>query len=640
MASRGRSVSELKTGMQELAGQVAEFGVTPQEVCDLITASLMADVGELRNVELLSVYATHADPRLRAVVVLHEASSQDHVLRLSKDANRVVRALARVRLGWRKQKANPEETSGTRSQADRNVCRPLRTNKAPSTVRGTGLSAQRVEPSREDHNPSIERSLEVSEKALTEEQWRVLEHPPEAHLTVHAYAGTGKTSTLVDYATKWSSRSGLYLAFNSAISKEARDKFAGKNVKVMTLHSLAYAKLGIGRLQKHLRKSLSRASIHAAAREVLGQEIDAVAARNILGTLRNYLMSDSTVVLDCHIEAPAADVELAEHREATRLIIQYFMEFTRGGRQFTHDMYLKKFAIEEQARLEVDYVMVDEAQDMNPLMISILQGFHLPLLVVGDEYQAIYAFRGAISAMTRFPGSTAALSRSWRFGKSVAAIANSILECTSRPPTTPVGGNPQRATRICAGQNGGGLVLARTNGRLFEYLLGVNQRFFISGGFDQFRGEILAAVDLSEGKSSTHRSPLPFRTWDELQDAGEDGDPTAMRLVRLLGSYGGARLRKALNELRENAVENVEDAEVHLSTAHKAKGLESDSVTMLDDFVSLSERRLLRSKAVQEGTWNSRKQEAFDQEHHLLYVSATRAKYQLHLPPALLSDVT
>ena len=62
-------------------------------------------------------------------------------------------------------------------------------------------------------------------------------------LVVRAYAGTGKTTTLVKYAHNNLNSRILYIAYNRGIRDEAREKFPA-NVDCKTSHQLAYATIG------------------------------------------------------------------------------------------------------------------------------------------------------------------------------------------------------------------------------------------------------------------------------------------------------------------------------------------------------------------------------------------------------------
>jgi superfamily II DNA or RNA helicase len=73
----------------------------------------------------------------------------------------------------------------------------------------------------------------------TDEQDRAVEKfRTRRPLKIAAFAGTGKTSTLIFMARSRRS-SGLYLAFNKAIATEAKQKFP-QTVDCRTTHSLAY----------------------------------------------------------------------------------------------------------------------------------------------------------------------------------------------------------------------------------------------------------------------------------------------------------------------------------------------------------------------------------------------------------------
>ena len=46
-----------------------------------------------------------------------------------------------------------------------------------------------------------------------------------------------------------------------------------------------------------------------------------------------------------------------------------------------------------------DLLLLDEAQDMNPCMLSVCLQQSVPKIVVGDQHQQIYSFRGAVNAL-------------------------------------------------------------------------------------------------------------------------------------------------------------------------------------------------------------------------------------------------
>lgn len=90
-----------------------------------------------------------------------------------------------------------------------------------------------------------------------------------------------------------------------------------------------------------------------------------------------------------------------------------------------------------------------------------------------------------------------------------------------------------------------------------------------------------------------------------------------------------------LERLARYARSHPREARLHLSTAHRAKGLEADTATLLDDFWSLERRVSYRDYLTEKKEWTAIKARDFDQELNLLYVAVTRAKERLFLPTEL-----
>ncbi|HDQ6876676.1 TPA: DNA helicase, partial [Escherichia coli O166:H28] len=76
----------------------------------------------------------------------------------------------------------------------------------------------------------------------TDEQYAIINWQGQ-QLVVNAFSGTGKTSTLVQFARARPDSRMLYLAYNRAIRDEAERKFPF-NVECRTSHQLAYARVG------------------------------------------------------------------------------------------------------------------------------------------------------------------------------------------------------------------------------------------------------------------------------------------------------------------------------------------------------------------------------------------------------------
>ena len=83
------------------------------------------------------------------------------------------------------------------------------------------------------------------------------------------------------------------------------------------------------------------------------------------------------------------------------------------------------------------YVMVDEYQDTNKIqaeIVSLLAGSHGNIMVVGDDSQSIYSFRGAtirniLEFPENFPGcTTIKLEENYRSTQAILNVANEILK--------------------------------------------------------------------------------------------------------------------------------------------------------------------------------------------------------------------
>jgi hypothetical protein len=131
----------------------------------------------------------------------------------------------------------------------------------------------------------------------------------------------------------------------------------------------------------------------------------------------------------------------ALHTELGRLVMPFagkawadLQNPDHGVVRFDHDHYLKIWAL-TQPTIPVDFLLLDEAQDTNPVVEQVFldQRDHAQLVMVGDSAQAIYGWRGARDVMTGFDGTRLSLSRSFRFGPALAAEANRWLAAADAP---------------------------------------------------------------------------------------------------------------------------------------------------------------------------------------------------------------
>ncbi|WP_328514065.1 UvrD-helicase domain-containing protein [Streptomyces mirabilis] len=454
------------------------------------------------------------------------------------------------------------------------------------------------------------------------------------HLALQAGAGTGKTTTLAELAHA-TSRRGRYLAYNRAIAQDARTRFPA-TVSCKTAHALAYAAVG----HRYTRR------LNAPRRPAwqTGQALGITKAIRIgerdlsQKTLSNAALR--TVARFCHTADPAItrhhvpSLRGLEDRALHAQLAAHLVPFARkawgdlqhpddGAVRFDHDHYLKIWAL-ASPKIDTDFLLLDEAQDTNPVVeqIFLAQRSHAQLVMVGDSAQAIYDWRGAKDVMTGFDGTQLALSQSFRFGPRLADEANRWLAIADAPlrltgtETVPTELGP--VTRPDA-------VLCRTNvGAMAQVmeLLATRYRVALVGGGDSLCALALAARDLKEGRRTTHPELVLFPSWGELQDyaahdpAGRDLQP----LVDLVDTHGTDAILSAVAQLVPE-----QQAEVTVSTVHKSKGREWARVKIADDFTPPKDSDQL------DDTGRAVPGPIDDGEARLAYVAVTRTRSRLDI---------
>ena len=122
-------------------------------------------------------------------------------------------------------------------------------------------------------------------------------------LVVKAFAGSGKTTTLVGYAHANPNSRILYLAYNRAIRDEAHGKFP-RNTECKTSHQLAYATYG-AKYRHKLKHNLNLREI-ADELEINNWSV----TKDIQQTLNTFMCSADREILDVHCEKAQTDKQL------------------------------------------------------------------------------------------------------------------------------------------------------------------------------------------------------------------------------------------------------------------------------------------------------------------------------------------
>jgi superfamily I DNA/RNA helicase len=354
----------------------------------------------------------------------------------------------------------------------------------------------------------------------------------------------------------------------------------------------------------------------------------------LLDSIKRYLQSDDEEPGTNHIFL-AGNLEMLSAQafeEFARLAILHIrgiwesMRSGQGALPLGHDGYLKLWAL-SKPRAEVDYIMVDEAQDLNPVMLGVLKAVQCPVIYVGDPYQQIYDWRGAVNAMeqTSSPHSVL-LSQSFRFGEAIAEAATAVI--TRLGAKDPVRGLPAIKSYL-APATPDAIIARRNVGVIGEVLKCVTHGIscHVLGGTHELERLLLDVQRIKLGSVAQSPELLGFNSWkDVMTHSGKPEGEHLRSLVTLVQEYGEGAMLKALG----NCNPNEAAARVVCTTAHKAKGREWGNVRVNPDFeVGFARAATLNGR--------SRVNDAIEAESRVFYVAMTRAKYVVDLPKGLMT---
>ncbi|MFP4015317.1 MAG: UvrD-helicase domain-containing protein, partial [Chitinispirillaceae bacterium] len=488
---------------------------------------------------------------------------------------------------------------------------------------------------------------------LTEEQKAVIDS--SGNLKIHAVAGSGKTSTLIEYARhQGKGRRVLYLAFNRSVKIDSQKRFAQEklgHVQVETAHSLAWGRI----VPSHgyaVRASYKPYEI-ADILKIKPSRKDPVTTISICGHIGKL------VSLFCNqAESKVADLDypsfIAEPR-SRGFVRKHQDRIIDGARKLlakmnsaqiavTHEFYLKKYQL-LKPRLNCDIVLFDEGQDASPVMLDIfLNQESARKIIVGDIHQQIYSWRYAINALKSVAFRDYSLTTSFRFPQEIADTAMEVLrwkKYLKNPQDVTIkgkGGPLKRASSKA--------VLARTNlslvRRAIEFINSSRKKrkIYFEGNLNSYLfaaegASLWDVLNLYQGKNNLIRDPLikKMRSIDELKEYADlSGDSELLTLIEMVNEYG-RKLPVHINRLKDLHVadEDRSKADMIFSTVHRCKGLEYDSVSLENDFIT--EKKLRRVEENKDTPLFEL--ERLNEEINLLYVAITRSRGILRIPEGL-----
>jgi superfamily I DNA/RNA helicase len=246
--------------------------------------------------------------------------------------------------------------------------------------------------------PTVEQAAIVEAAKLTKDS-----------ILISALAGAAKTSTLELICQNLPVQPILCLAFNRRIAEEMKTRLPG-HVTVKTMNALGHgiwAAATAKRLVVNTRKSyeLLKGKVDALPRpqrleayDTFSETLKFIQQAKVSGYIPESSFNHKRLVSR---EAFYASTEDEVTTEQTFLIDSVLTDSIRlayeGQIDFDDQIYMPTLFGGTFPRFPL--VMVDEAQDLSALNHAMLQKLVTSrLIAVGDPYQSIYAFRGAVQS--------------------------------------------------------------------------------------------------------------------------------------------------------------------------------------------------------------------------------------------------
>lgn len=425
---------------------------------------------------------------------------------------------------------------------------------------------------------------------------------PGDSLIVEAVAGSGKTTTAVE-ALRYTSGSALMLAFARSNVADMRE-MAPEGVEVRSAHSLCLKMLRdtYGDVQVERNRWYELAKSFRLDRE--GLKI-----KRCLGTL-GYLKNIGVMpdVEDATLRAYAVVDAVRARPSAVSRLVAFYRAALKAAVDDPRtvdfdDMIWLPYVLKLKPRYRYDWILLDEAQDLNlPQIYAALSSVKAKgcVLAFGDSAQSLYGFRGiAADAMAQLGEILDAdhlpLSVSFRCSRAVGTAAQRLVKEFSVRSDAEAGSlrYVDAVSDVIDEIGPGDAVLSRTNAALMALSVMLAER---DVPFNTLGSSVIQLLKDMVG-SSTSPEDLLGKV-EAYRNAANDLKTETMDLGAATAVLHNAEdLYEGVTRLVEGASSMTEIAErldrmclsdrvrgdaVNLSTVHRAKGLEFDRVWILD----------------------------------------------------------
>lgn len=477
--------------------------------------------------------------------------------------------------------------------------------------------------------------------------WDAIAHT-QSHIIINALAGTGKTTTLIEALRRFNPPNAAFVAFNKSIANELATKVP-TGVQACTLHSLGYKALIANGMGKTVDNEKVRKIIEGfyhgrkpsfPVRIALEKLVSLCKANLLDGVDKSNI---ELIIIDHNIELNGIQKD-----EVCTLLPQVLENCLNDYVTIDYDDMLWMPVMKGVAIRKFNTLMIDEFQDTNicQQVLSRMAGDRL--ILVGDKNQSIYGFRGAnaeaMDVIAKELESTERglvqlpLNTTRRCPKSHVELAKRIV-----PAFTSLPEKEEGVIRVTSPDklNGelaiGMMVLSRTNAPIVSLAYSlirqrkpavIQGRDIGKGLSDLVRKLTFSPFNASDVDSlltslSTYREREATRITQVSLKHGSNPEPRLNALYDRCDCLqaitdGEETIDGVLNVIKSMFADVTADdrsSVILLSSVHRAKGLEADTVFILEP------HKMPHPMAKR--PWEKQ------QELNCTYVAITRSKHEL-----------
>ena len=459
-----------------------------------------------------------------------------------------------------------------------------------------------------------------------------INEPTTQHVVVEAYAGSGKTTTILEALKLLPANKQIgFVAFNKHIADELATK-APEYIQVSTLHSLGLASIRaeFGKFKVDASKSYKILKPMANKFPDDQRSKFISAGIKVLGLLKSNLQEPDQET----IEEMAEYYSIYLPSEVTKFVRLIARAYEIGASQTDNIDFDDMIFLPDYYGLmpnQFDYLFVDEAQDLNQAQLSLIMKAVKPtgrLIAVGDRHQSIYGFRGADARsipniIDHFKAKVLPLSITYRCPTKIVELAQQFVPKLEASPDADSGAiRDVDYVDFYDLVTGGDLTLCRYNAPLIKpcfELIKQGRKATIRGS-DIGKSLVTLIKSFNAKDTDGLRQSLEIWLGNEIQQAKKKGrNPQSVEdrvecIYALIDLSETTSVQVVIDNIKE--IFSDHKSEIVLSSIHKSKGLEAESVFIL-------EPQLMPCKHAEQ-PWE------MVQEDNIYYVAITRTKQNLY----------